>query len=101
MILLTANLNFETVLHGPKERAGKVCGDSQDLKSPGEFLLFTISLHARKLGKHQEKFYLLFEQEIQIWPKLMVYKVVMQCTNSFITSAMIKSMLDMPVSGSV
>ena len=38
MILLTANSKFRnrpTCSKGPIKRAGKVCGDSQDLKSPG------------------------------------------------------------------
>ena len=38
VILLTANFKFRnrsTCLKRPMKRAGKVCGDSQDLKSPG------------------------------------------------------------------
>ena len=38
VILLTANFKFRnrsTCSNGPMKRAGKVCGDSQDLKSPG------------------------------------------------------------------
>ena len=38
VILLTANFKFRnrsTCSKGPMKRAGKVCGDSQDLKSPG------------------------------------------------------------------
>ena len=38
VILLTANFKFRnrsTCSKRPMKRAGKVCGDSQDLKSPG------------------------------------------------------------------
>ena len=38
LIFLTGNLKFRnssTCSEGPMKRAGKVCGDSQDLKSPG------------------------------------------------------------------
>ena len=38
VILLIANFKFRnrsTCSKGPMKRAGKVCGDSQDLKSPG------------------------------------------------------------------
>ena len=38
VILITANFKFRnrsTCSKGPIKRAGKVCGDSQDLKSPG------------------------------------------------------------------
>ena len=38
VILLTANFKFRnrsTCSKGPIKRAGKVCGDSQDLESPG------------------------------------------------------------------
>ena len=38
VILITANFKFQnrsTCSKGPIKRAGKVCGDSQDLKSPG------------------------------------------------------------------
>ena len=38
VILLTANFkfrNYSTCSKGPKKRANKVCGNSQDLKSPG------------------------------------------------------------------
>ena len=31
-------------------------------------------------NSNQDKFYLIFEQEIQIWPKVLVKKVTMQCT---------------------
>ena len=39
VILLIANFKFRnrsTCSKGPMKRAGKVCGDSQDLKSPGK-----------------------------------------------------------------
>ena len=38
VILITADFKFRnlsTCSKGPIKRAGKVCGDSQDLKSPG------------------------------------------------------------------
>ena len=38
VILLTADIKFRnrsTCSKGPMKRTGKVCGDSQDLKSPG------------------------------------------------------------------
>ena len=38
VILITVNFKFRnrsTCSKGPMKRAGKVCGDSQDLKSPG------------------------------------------------------------------
>ena len=40
VILITANFKFRnrsTCSKEPMKRAGKVCGDSQDLKSPGMF----------------------------------------------------------------
>ena len=43
VILLTANFKFRnrsTCSKGPMKRAGKVCGDSQDLKSPGVWWVF-------------------------------------------------------------
>ena len=39
VILLPANFKFRnrsTCSKGPMKRAGKICGDSQDLKSPGK-----------------------------------------------------------------
>ena len=41
VILITANFKFRnrsTCSKEPLKRAGKVCGDSQDLKSPGLLL---------------------------------------------------------------
>ena len=32
--------------------------------------------------RHKDKFYLIFEREIQIWPKVLVKKVTMQCTKT-------------------
>ena len=40
VILITASFKFRnrsTCSNEPIKRAGKVCGDSQDLKSPGSF----------------------------------------------------------------
>ena len=43
VLLLTANFKFRnrsTCSKGPMKRAGKVCGDSQDLKSPDMVVKF-------------------------------------------------------------
>ena len=43
VILITAYFKFRnrsTCSKGPIKRAGKVCGDSQDLKSPGSYNLY-------------------------------------------------------------
>ena len=65
--LLTANFKFpnrSTCSKGPMKRAGKVGGDSQDLKSPGSYFEhFTLSLIHCFL--HQWSFSkLLFENEV-------------------------------------
>ena len=42
VVLITANFKFRnrsTCSKGPIKRTGKVCGDSQDLKSPGKILM--------------------------------------------------------------
>ena len=49
-----------------------------------ECLLSPLSLYqGKKAYKNQNRFYLLFEQEIQLWPELVVSKVVIQCTLTF------------------
>ena len=59
VILLIANFKFRnrsTCSKGPMKRAGKVCGDSQDLKSPGyqDFSSLSADSHVvlSKLGEH-------------------------------------------------
>ena len=59
VILITANFKFRnrsTCSKGPIKRAGKVCGDSQDLKSPGLPSGFCISYHAFMPNLTQRKF---------------------------------------------
>ena len=65
MILLTANLKFRncsTCSKEPMKRAGKVCGDSQDLKSPGylkvgrlRFLLIFIDHYCQVNGNSEQQ----------------------------------------------
>ena len=48
VILITANFKFRnrsTCSKDPMKRAGKVCGDSQDLKSPGYILDLNFTVH--------------------------------------------------------
>ena len=46
VILITANFKFRnrsTCSKGPMKRAGKVCGDFHDLKSPGSYHLIPLN----------------------------------------------------------
>ena len=65
--LLTANFKFRnrsTCSQGPMKRTGKVCGDSQDLKSPGSYFEH-FALSPIHCFLHQWPFFkLLFENEV-------------------------------------
>ena len=49
VILIAANFKFPNDFKGPIKRAGKVCGESQDLKSPGKVRENNCAVHVRQI----------------------------------------------------